>query len=425
MALNRRKQHVPVMVQSGDLPTPMKPAPRVPAVWLMGLANTTTGLWSGLVFFVFPQLLAEHHVPATSIASITAGAMFANFWSVFFGPVLDVRFSRRWYATTLAIAAAALAFTAIVTIENLLLLRVALATGTACAMLSSAALCGWLSHICPQCQTSTLSAWLNVAVFAGMGITSAVGGPIMHALTAPLAAGLLGLLILVPCAVFPFMPAPGPDRRLAAESFRQFNGEVLSLLSRRDVILALILFISPCGSFALTSMLGGFGQDFGASQEIISFAGGAGAIVPGLIGCLLFPLLARRVPLRYLYLANGTLGAIFTLSLLVLPRAPWTFLLALTGEYLFQAVAFSTQCGIAFQVIGPNNPLAATNFICLMASTNIPVTYMLLVDGRAYAATGLAGTLAADAGIGIAACLIFGVVFRSMQGREVRRLAGG
>jgi len=38
------------------------------------------------------------------------------------------------------------------------------------------------------------------------------------------------------------MPAPGPDRRLAGESFAQFNREVFSLLRRREVIIVLLLF---------------------------------------------------------------------------------------------------------------------------------------------------------------------------------------
>jgi PAT family beta-lactamase induction signal transducer AmpG len=36
------------------------------------------------------------------IAVITAVATTPNFWFVLFGPLLDVRFSRRWYATLFA-----------------------------------------------------------------------------------------------------------------------------------------------------------------------------------------------------------------------------------------------------------------------------------------------------------------------------------
>ena len=92
---------------------------------------------------------------------------------------------------------------------------------------------------------------------------------------------------------------------------------------------------------------------------------------------------ARRLPLRFLYLANGIVGSLFTLSLIVLPHVPLTFTIAMLGEYMFQALAYATQVGIVFEVIGANNPLAATIFAFLSAATNVPVTYMMVADGRA------------------------------------------
>jgi len=84
----------------------------------MGLSNTTLGLTNGTVFFVIPQLLAAEHVPVSKIAAITAVAMSANFWAVIFSPMLDVRFSRRWHATLLAVLTSVLLFLAIVNLHH-------------------------------------------------------------------------------------------------------------------------------------------------------------------------------------------------------------------------------------------------------------------------------------------------------------------
>ncbi len=177
-----------------------------------------------------------------------------------------------------------------------------------------------------------------------------------------LAAGLLGTIVFLPTAIFPFIPCAGPDKRLAGESFGEFGREVLALLRRREVLIALVLLISPCSSFALTNLLGGLGGDFHASPRVVSLAGGAGAFFPGILGCLLFPIIAKRRPLLFLYLADGVLGSLFTLSLILLPHTPVTFTLALIGEYLFQAFAFAIQVGVMFETIGQNNPLARNRF---------------------------------------------------------------
>jgi PAT family beta-lactamase induction signal transducer AmpG len=352
----------------------------------MGLSDATLGFSNGIIFFVMPQLMAAAHVPEAKIAAITALASSPGFWFVFFAPIIDVRFSRRWYATVFA------------------------ALSGAAAGLSSSALGGWLSNITPSEHKNPLSKWMNIAVFSGTGLTSAVGGEFVRRLPLIPAAILIGTIVFFPAAIFLFIPAPGPDRRLAGESFVQFSREVLSLLRRREVVLVLLLFLSPCSTFVLPYLLGGLGADFHASARAVSLAGGAGAFIPGLLGCSLFPVIARRLRLRSFYFANGIVGCLFTLSLVILPHTTFTFALALFGEFLFQALSFAIQIGIVFEAIGPDNPLAATTFAFLTAATNIPVTYLTFIDGHAYSAGGIVATLFTDAAIGIFTCTVAAIL---------------
>ena len=123
------------------------------------------------------------------------------------------------------------------------------------------------------------------------------------------------------------------------------------------------------------------------------------------------------MPLRLLYLVNGITGGLFTLGLILLPHRSWVFAMALFGIFLFQAMSFAIQCGIAFETIGQNNPLAATTFTFLVGATNVPLTFMMLIDGHAYSYGGAAGSFAADAGISIATCLIIGTVLYRLSGK--------
>ena len=384
----------------------------------MGLANATMGFSTGLVFFVLPQLMAADHVPEGRIAAITAIAFSPNFWSVLVAPMLDVRFSRRWYATVLAALAGLSVTAALLTLQHHLLLELAMGVNTFSVVLSSSALGGWLSGVVNHDDKNLLSKWMNIALVSGTGISSVLGGELVRLLPIQIAALLLGALVFLPASIFLLIPAPGPDRRLASESFAQFNREVLSLFRRREIVVVLLLFLVPCSTFALPNLLGGLGADFHASARLISLSGGIGAFFPGILGCAVFPFIARRIPLRFFYLANGILGSIFTLSLIVLPHVPLTFGLALFGEFLFQAVAFSIQIGIVFEAIGRDNPLAATTFSFLTAATNIPVTYVLLMDGRSYAAGGIRGIFLTDAAIGIGTCILAGLLLARFDRRR-------
>jgi MFS transporter, PAT family, beta-lactamase induction signal transducer AmpG len=92
--------------------------------------------------------------------------------------------------------------------------------------------------------------------------------------------------------------------------------------------------------------------------------------------------------------------------LILLPHTPSTFALALIGENVFQAVAITASTAIAFETIGPSNPLASTNYCLMLSAFNIANTYMLVVDGWGYSRHGVAGGYAADATLSLAASLL-------------------
>jgi PAT family beta-lactamase induction signal transducer AmpG len=390
----------------------------------MGLSNATLGFANGITLFAMPQLMAAAHVPEPKIAAITAVATSPGFWFVLFGPILDVRFSRRWYATLLAALSGLAAAIAVLSVHHLVVLQLAMVLCNAAAILSSSALGGWLSNVTPNEHKNSLSKWMNIALISGTGLIVAAGGEFLRRLPVTPSALLMGAIVFLPAVIFLFIPAPGPDRRLAGESFSQFNREVLLLLRRREVVIVLLLFLSPCSTFVLPNLLGGLGSDFHAAARTVSLAGGAGAFIPGLLGCSLFPVIARRVRLRSFYFANGIVGCLFTLSLVILPHTPYVFAVAVFGEFLFQAISFSIQIGIVFEAIGPDNPLAATTFSFLTAATNIPVTYITLVDGQAYSIAGITGMLFTDAAIGILTCTVAAVLLARFDSTaaDVRRI---
>jgi PAT family beta-lactamase induction signal transducer AmpG len=186
------------------------------------------------------------------------------------------------------------------------------------------------------------------------------------------------------------------------------------------VLVVLTMFVAPAASFALVNLLGGLGSDFHASAHFVGAVGGAGVLFAGIAGCLVFRLIDRLLPLRFLYLAIGVAGALFTLALMLLPHTPAAFAVALIGENVFQSAALTTAIAIAFDTIGERNPLAATTFCVIVSVLNIPNTYMVIVDGWGYAWRGVAGSLIFDAGASLAACGLLGVLVAYLsRGRKL------
>ncbi len=197
---------------------------------------------------------------------------------------------------------------ALLNLDNLALVQALMVAGFFFANLYQSALGGWLASTTTAAEEKKLSAWVTTGNIAGGGLMAALTGHLMRNLPPTLAAFLVGGAVLLPTAVFPWMKAPGPDRRLASESFPQFFGEVLALLKQRDVLIAIVLFITPTATFSLTNFLSGVGRDFNASPAFVSWTGGVGVLAGGLAGCMSFRLIDRMLPTRLLYLAIAAVG---------------------------------------------------------------------------------------------------------------------
>jgi len=162
----------------------------------------------------------------------------------------------------------------------------------------------------------------------------------------------------------------------------------------------------PAASFALTNTLGGLGDDYHASEGFVALMGGAAGVGAGLIGSLLVPPLASRAPERWLYLGIGSIGAAFTLSLIIAPRTPVLFGVAIAGQDIAQSAALATVNVVALQSLGKDNPFAATQFGILLSASSLPITYMQLLDGHAYGRGGLTLMYLVDGGLGLLACAL-------------------
>jgi MFS transporter, PAT family, beta-lactamase induction signal transducer AmpG len=390
-------------------------------LWLMGLTNALFGMYGGVLVISVPQLLSARHVPEATISSMTAVLISPGFWTFLASPVLDVRFSRRWYAVVTALVSAVLLAIALLNLDHLLLVEILLVTGFFFANLYQSALGGWLATIISTEEENALSVWVTIGNISGGGAMAVITGEIVQRLSPTAAALLLGTIVLLPLAVFPWMTAPGADRRLARESFGQFFAEVLGVIKRSEVRVAIALFIAPAATFSLVNILGGLGGDFHASTHFVGLVGGAGVLIAGIVGCLIFPLIDRALPIRYLYLAIGVVGSVFTLGLILLPHTPLTFALALIGENVFQSLAITASTAIAFDTVGRSNPLAATTYCLMISAFNIANTYMLVVDGWGYSRHGVAGSYAVDAGFTICASVGLALFLRRSKARQGMR----
>ncbi|MGB6973623.1 MAG: MFS transporter [Terracidiphilus sp.] len=377
---------------------------KLPPVWLMGLTYATFGMVGGFTAVTLPQILAAEHVPVGRIASITAVVMSSGFWGLVIAPMVDIRYRRRTYALVCGVLAALAVGWTVAARPGPVALEWVMFVGFTAATEYTAAAGGWMGSLIDKKQDSGLGMWFAASNIGAGGLMMVLASQLL-ALPNHLLAGMAtGGLILLPMVTYFWIPAPPPSEIGALERFGKFLKEAVLLLKRRDVVLGLVLFASPAASFALTNLMGGMGADFHASEKTVGLFSGVGSVFAGVAGSLLLHPLAKRFALRPVYLGVGVAGAAFTLAQLLAPRSPIAFGVAITGENMFQALAFATLFAIIFEIMGPDNPLAGTMFSLLASASMLPILYMQVLDGQGYTKGGPAGSYLMDAGVSVAGC---------------------
>lgn len=377
---------------------------RAPAV--MGLANLPFGAYGAVVLITVPQLLAARGISQPTIAAITATAMIPTFCGFLLAPILDVHFNRRTYAIVFGLLTAVIATLALIRIDHLGQFTALLTAGFLAANLFYNALGGWLGDVVGKGDEGKLGASFTIGNVGGFALGAISFITLMRGMPGRLGAVTVGGLIAAPLLLCLFIPPSPTLRRGVRESFAALFRDVGQLMRKPAVLRTLFMFGLPAASFALTNSLGGLGARFGASERFVAVMAGTGVAVAAICSCLLMPLILNRVSPRPLYLAVGSIGALFTLLLIILPRTPAVFALALIGENVFQAAAFVVESTIVFRSIGDDNPVAATQFALLQAATALPITYMQAVDGEAFSRGGMSGMLLIDAGLSLLACAL-------------------
>jgi len=386
--------------------------------WAMGLAMAPLGFYFGFISTALPILLAARGHSVGKISEVSAVAFSPTFWAFLLCPVLDVKFTKRTYSLVFAgVAAVCLGVSSLLT-GNLAVFTVVVTTGCTAVTIFGNALGGWMPDVIEDKHYSQVGGTMNVANLGAAGLFATLTVVLMRTLGPPLAAGLLALTVAAPTAMLFFIPLPADPTRGVAETFHTFFRDLYRILKRPGCILGLICFVSPTACFALANLFSGLGADFHTPESWVTALNGPGVATVCSAGCMVGIWFCSRYLRRTVYIVTGFGGAAAALGLIWAPHTLVFFAMGVLAYNFFQGINYTAFTALEFEIIGPGNPLAATQFALLTASANLPISYMTAVDGHFYTSHGLAGMLGVDAVSSVVVGAILLMVFRRIAPRR-------
>ncbi|HEY4031915.1 MAG TPA: MFS transporter [Caulobacteraceae bacterium] len=398
-------------------------AAKHPHPWVFLALVLPFGASTGYVTVTLAFILAAKGVTVAAIGALVAASTLPQTWKVLWAPLVDTTLSpKRWYL----IGALGVGLTILV-MSLVGRPASALPLLTALVMVSSIAssFCGmtadsFLAYF-DATQQGRASGWAQAGNFAGQGVGGGIGLYLAQHVQAQWVSGAgLGALCVACAAVLPLVPTvPRLVRPSLAATFVEVFHEVWAVVKSRPGLLVIILMLLPIGSGGLGTW-SSFASEYKVSGDTVALTGGLIAGVVSAVAALFGGYVCDAMDRRTAYCLFGVLIAVEVVIVAWLPRSIGVWVGA---SVLYQALlgaSYAAYSAVVLEVIGRG--AAATKFNLMASVANVPVTFMPVVDGVLHDRHGTNAMFYGEAGLAVAAAVLFGAVALASR-RLLRRAA--
>jgi PAT family beta-lactamase induction signal transducer AmpG len=355
------------------------------------------GFTTAVATILMPYLLRKNGVPVDRIAGVVAISTLPAIWYFLWSPLADAGMRRRSCVLFSAVAAALAGAAAVLGVhDSLTVLTLLLFLSNAFSGLAGSAI-GALLTTMPESRRGRASGWYQAGNLGG----GAIGGGMVIWLAdntaLPVVATAIAAAILLPSLAAFFIEEPVPVRRAIGPRISGLFHDLREVFLSPRTWLGLVFFLSPVGSAALTNLMSGVGPDYRASgTEVLWVTGIAGGLLCA-GGSFMGGMLADRMNRMVAYAMTGVLAAVFGAYLAFAPATPFTYGAGYSAYAVAAGIAYAVYTALVLDVVGRRQHAAAASYSTLNAAGNIPIAYMIWLDGVGYKHWGARGLMGMDA----------------------------
>ena len=194
------------------------------------------------------------------------------------------------------------------------------------------------------------------------------------------------------------------------ETLRQLGREAKATFWRWEAIPYTLIMVFPLATGALVGLIPGVAQDYGVSGDQVAWINGALGTLVTAAGSLCAALVPARMRASVVYLCLAMANAATCCMLWLGPLRPWVYL---TGVllYLFTVGAcYAFFTAVVLEFLGVSGKSGSGRYSIINSLGNVPVLYMMKLDGAAasrFGARWLAGTEAVFGFVGAGSLLLY------------------
>jgi predicted MFS family arabinose efflux permease len=162
-------------------------------------------------------------------------------------------------------------------------------------------------------------------------------------------------------------------------------------------LIGLVFFLSPVTSGAVANLISSVGPDYHAPDiEVLWITGIAGGLLSA-AGSFAGGYVCDRMNRMAAYALAGGMCAVFAIYMGLARPTAFSFGAGYSGYSIATGFGYAVFTALVLDVLGNRRKAAGTSYSILVASGNLPISYMTWLDGVGYKHWGARGLMGVDA----------------------------
>jgi len=390
------------------------PLVRAPHTSIFMILMAPFGMATGYVGITLAYMLGAHGIAAFAIAGLVAAGTLPQTIKVIWAPIVDITLSPKlWYVIgALGVGLTIMTMSVVPTPAKAMglmtvLVMVSSSASTFCSMAAET----FMANL-PPADQGKASGWAQAGNFAGGGLGGGLGLYLAQHVQAQWVSGAALCLFSLICAL-PLLLLTTQERTHLRPDLRETGIEVARdvwhVVRSRAGLLVILLMLLPLGSGgAATTMTSQAKPEWHVGPDLVASVGGVLSGVVSAIAAVAGGYLMGRLNRWTVYCLFGVAVGLVLIPTALAPRTPMAWICSSLGYAAVIAACYTAYSAVVLEAIGQG--AAATKFNLMASVSNVPVFYMVLVDGWLYDAHGTNAMFYGETAISIAAALLFGAV---------------
>jgi PAT family beta-lactamase induction signal transducer AmpG len=379
------------------------------------------GLSQGFVTVALPYILTQHGFSVALAAAIVAVGFSANLWRFLWGPVVDLSLSlRKWFWIGLLASTSSLLLLCFTpyNVKGQGLLTAIVFISQVAGTFTLLPINGFMAKRIEEHKKGKAAGWYQAGSLVGVGL----GGGAGLWLTAHYSVVTAGIVLSVISFVFGLMILLVKDIQHQKEKsilheVAVMGKDIFAMLKVPLTLFAILLLIAPIGTGAAANVWSAIAQDWKTDADTVALVTGILSGLVSAVGCVVGGYLADKKGVWFAYLGSGTVCAVFTLLMALLPYKPWVYISGVLSYTFAIGLINAAFSAVILFAIGKKN--VATKYSLISSLGNLPVVYMTFFDGWAHDTYNSKYMLLTEAAAGLLFILIFFFVLRVMNAKKL------